>query len=258
VALNNEIVVVEHNSQAMLEMIGSDMAARPELKFGIWERLGVIALIVGVAGVVASLTLPPAVQDQLAHSGLGPILFWGSLAIIFLAVLFFVCDFALFVLTRMGIAIGMALAIIGTTLIIVGAVVGLVGAFRTDSPTKGSEHDTPWVYAVSQTQNNEIARIVAAVGARGKARQHNVDFQFIAITTDKPRKGAGKMFAALLDPGSQTTNFELEPGDYFITMRSDAGMFRESLKITLENNQLRQHIRILNEEDTVIYEATMP
>jgi hypothetical protein len=105
---------------------------------------------------------------------------------------------------------------------------------------------------------------MAAFDLRGRSGvklyhyQKNIDFFFNAITTDKPIIGAGSFFIPILDPGSTTTNWGLESGDYFITMRSDAGIFRESLKLTVENNQLRQHIRILNDEDVVIYEGNMP
>ena len=103
-----------------------------EFRFGIWERLAVAAFLAGVAGVVAGMTLPAAYQEALAHSGLGPILFWSSIAIISLSVLFFVCDLVLYLLQKMGIGVGAALATIGTALIVIGAVVGLVGAFKMD------------------------------------------------------------------------------------------------------------------------------
>lgn len=128
--------------------------ARPELSFGIGERLGVIALIVGVAGVAASVTLPPAIQEQLAQSGLGPILFWVSLGIIVFAVLFFVCDLAAYVLWKMGTGLGVSLAIIGTALIVVGGIVGLVGAFKADSAVKSHAGLIDLTRQLGQTPNN--------------------------------------------------------------------------------------------------------
>src|ERR1700733_12227447 len=106
-----------------------------DFRFGIWERLSVAGFIVGVAGLVASGTLPPDLQEALVQSGLGHALFWGSAVIILAAILFFICDLAFYILSKKGVKVGIALASIGTVLIILGALVGLIGAFKIDSPS---------------------------------------------------------------------------------------------------------------------------
>lgn len=110
----------------------------PNFRFGIWERLAAIALLAGVAGVMASMTLPSSYQEHLAQTGLGIYLFWISVAIIGLSVLFFVCDLALHIALKKGVKLGMALLSIGTVLIVVGFVVGLIGAFKFDESEEKS------------------------------------------------------------------------------------------------------------------------
>jgi hypothetical protein len=229
-----------------------------EFPFGLWERLAVTAFIAGVAGIAVSVAYPLAYPESAISIETWRFVLWLSIFILGSAVLFFICDLGLQIARSFGVKVGTALTSIGTILIVVGAIVGLIGAFRIDYPTKEPDADTPWVYAVPQSQGNEIKRIVAAIGARGRTRQHNVNFSFYARTTDKPRKGAGDFFVALLDPGSTTTNFELEPGDYFITMRSDAGVFTETLNLTIENGLLQQKIRIMNDKNAVIWQADRP
>jgi hypothetical protein len=102
------------------------------LRFGIIERLGVAAFLVGVAGVVASVTLPPAYQEALSHTWWGAFLFWGSLAVILASVLFFLCDLTLYVLRRRGVKLGTALISIAFVLGVAAAIVGLIGAFKID------------------------------------------------------------------------------------------------------------------------------
>lgn len=121
------------------------------------------------------------------------------------------------------------------------------------------EYDFPWVYATASYQDGKLQKITASIGAQGTARQHNVLIHFTALTKDKPMKGAGQMpLLSFIDPGSANTPWQLDLGNYFITMRTDVGMFRESLSLTIENDQIRQHIRILNDADEVVYEADIP
>jgi hypothetical protein len=100
-------------------------------RFGIIERLSVAAFIAGVAGVVASMSLPAPYQEFLAKTGFGPYLFWGSMLAIASTVAFFVGDLALYFLNRRSAKLG--LVVLGTAMIIVGGVVGLIGAFRVDN-----------------------------------------------------------------------------------------------------------------------------
>jgi hypothetical protein len=109
------------------------MVQAVEFRFGIWERLAGVTFLVSVLAVGASLTLPPSVQENLAQSGLGPVIFWISIVGVLAATLFFICDFAHYILRKLGASVGTALAIIGTALIIIGTSVGLVGAFKTDA-----------------------------------------------------------------------------------------------------------------------------
>jgi hypothetical protein len=101
-------------------------------RFGIIERLTVAAFVAGVAGVAASLSLPAPYQEFLASTGIGPILFLVSVAIIVASILFFLCDLILHICKKMGVREKMALVAIGTVLIVIGSIIGLIGAFRTD------------------------------------------------------------------------------------------------------------------------------
>lgn len=139
----------------------------------------------------------------------------------------------------------------------IGAVMGAI-AWGVESGTT-REYNTPWVYAVPQMKDNKLDVIYAMIGARGTARQHNINFYFTALTKDKPMKGAGGFFVPMLDPGSISTNFELDIGDYFITMRPDSGMFRESLSIESDGaNGIKQKIKILDENNTVVLDMSLP
>lgn len=119
------------------------------------------------------------------------------------------------------------------------------------------EYDTPIVYAVPTTRDGKLETLRAAIGARGTARQHNVAFDLMPETKDKPMRG-GHLFAALIDPGSTTTDIELDVGDYFIMMRADSGQFRETLNMTLVDGQVHQSIRILNDQNVEIFKMNSP
>jgi hypothetical protein len=113
-------------------------------RFGIIERLTVAAFIAGVAGVVASMTLPPPYQEFLAKTGLGPYLFWVSVVVIALTVVFFVGDMILYFLNKRSAKLG--LVMLGTALIIVGGFVGLIGALQVDGErprTAGAGNNAP-------------------------------------------------------------------------------------------------------------------
>jgi hypothetical protein len=112
------------------------MGSEASFKWGILERLAVAAFVVGVFGVVASVTLPPAYQEALAHTWWGSFLFVGSLVIIALAVAFFIGDLTLYVARKRGVKLGVILVITGTALIVIGGIVGLIGAFQIDHPQK--------------------------------------------------------------------------------------------------------------------------
>lgn len=119
----------------------------------------------------------------------------------------------------------------------------------------------PWVYASAvMGDDGKVQAIRAAFGAHGTGRQHNVKYDFTALTEDKPMKvPPSGIVAAMIDPGSFTTKWELDPGKYFILMRSDEGAFRESLSVEiLPDSTLHQEIRILDEKDRVIFEQEMP
>jgi hypothetical protein len=145
-------------------------------------------------------------------------------------------------------------------LLIVVFASGLVGSarwsFQIGSGTK--EYDTPFVYAVPTMNNDKLQAIHVAIGTRGKARQHNVNFQFTALTKGTPMKVPGNVFAPLLDPGSASMNAEFDPGDYFIVMRADSGLFRESLHIEVTNEKVKQTIRILDDDNTEVFKAAWP
>jgi hypothetical protein len=102
-------------------------------RFGIIERLAVAAFLAGVAGIVATLSLPPAIQEALVQSRWGPYLFWTSLVVVSLTTVFFICDLALYVAVKLGASVEIALVYIGFGLMAAGAVVGTIGAVRMDS-----------------------------------------------------------------------------------------------------------------------------
>ena len=102
-------------------------------RFGIIERVTVAAFIAGIFGVVASVTLPAPYQEALAKTGLGPYLFWISVACIAFTVVFFIGDLALYFLKRRRIKLGMAMVMVGTTMVVFGGLVGLIGAFKIDA-----------------------------------------------------------------------------------------------------------------------------
>jgi hypothetical protein len=110
-----------------------------EFRFGIIERLTVAAFLAGVAGVVASLTLPPPIQEWLTQTGLGPYLFGASAFVIIVSVFFFFADLALYLLDKRGTTRAMALVVFGTALIVIGSIIGLVGAFRVDKEKTSSD-----------------------------------------------------------------------------------------------------------------------
>ena len=77
--------------------------------------------------------LPAPYQEFLAHTGLGPYLFWISVVVILGSALFFVCDLVLYIAVKRGVKLGMALVFIGFGLMALGAVVGFYGAREVDS-----------------------------------------------------------------------------------------------------------------------------
>jgi len=109
-------------------------------RFGIGERISAVGIVIGLFGLVAGVSYPLAFPDA-------------DPAIIGASILFFVSDLALYLLRRVGIPLGTALAIIGTAFIVIGAIVGLIGALKTDHPSaaqnKESEHPVSNSNAVS-------------------------------------------------------------------------------------------------------------
>jgi hypothetical protein len=99
-------------------------------RFGIIERVTVAAFVAGVFGVVASMTLPAPYQEALAKSGLGPYLFWISVGVIALTVVFFIGDLILYFLKKRTVKLGLGMVILGTAMVVIGGMVGLVGAFQ--------------------------------------------------------------------------------------------------------------------------------
>ncbi len=112
------------------------------LRFGIGERISAVGIIIGLFGLVAGVSYPLAFPD--ADPAIARYCFEISAVIIGASILFFVSDLALYLLRRVGIPLGTALAIIGTAFIVIGAIVGLIGAMKTDHPSaaqnKESEH----------------------------------------------------------------------------------------------------------------------
>jgi hypothetical protein len=68
-------------------------------------------------------------------------------------------------------------------------------------------------------------------------------------------RGAGHFSIPILDPGSSiSTNWELDPGNYFILIETDVGQWRESLQVDAPNGELkRQFIRVLGDNDIEVF-----
>ncbi len=160
-----------------------------------------------------------------------------------------------------GHSLGAILVWFGMAMLVIGGAIGFVGAFILDRKigfaSKGVE--LCLIYAVPQHYQNGLIALTAAVSNRSvTTRMHNVKFTFTALTTDKPMRGAGVMPVTMLDRGlTTTTPWPLDPGAYFIIIETDSGRWFESLKIDLSNDHVSQSIRILDEQQKVVFEDTI-
>jgi hypothetical protein len=110
-------------------------------KLGIAERLAVVGLVAGVAGVAVSIAFPPAYPESLLSIDGWKIVFWISITILSISVLFGLSDIAVHVALRRGVELGTVLVLIGTIFIAIGIIIGLIGAFKMDNSSTRAEED---------------------------------------------------------------------------------------------------------------------
>jgi hypothetical protein len=144
------------------------------VRFGIGERLGAIGVIVGVAGVVVSVTYPLAYPESGISVETWRLVFWISALVFSASVLFFICDLIFLTLRRSGIKLGTALTIIGTFLIALGGIIGMIGAFKMDAkPEAPSERKTPNPYA--KFTNSELVQKVELFASQLRTFESDYD-----------------------------------------------------------------------------------
>jgi hypothetical protein len=109
--------------------------------FGIAERLAVLGIVLGLAGAIASVTVPLAYPDAFSPEALRQAS-WASLLVVGAGVLFGVCDLFVFYMVGVkGKKLAEALVILGTAFIAIGAVMGAIGAVKFDLTSTTDDPD---------------------------------------------------------------------------------------------------------------------
>ncbi|MCP9630722.1 hypothetical protein NML43_26830 [Rhodopseudomonas palustris] len=112
-------------------------------RFGIFERLAVIAFVAGVAGVILSIAFPLAYPNSPISKEAWQRIFWTSALVFGASALFSISEITVHVVQRMIIRVGSALVVIGICLIALGSFVGFLGAFRIDRESDNSSAEQP-------------------------------------------------------------------------------------------------------------------
>lgn len=209
-----------------------------EFRFGIWERLGIVALLAGVAGILVSIAFPLAYPESpISIEGWRAIL-WVSTFVLGAAVIFFVCDLSVYIASRKGVRLGLVLVSIGTILIIVGAIVGFVGAFKIDHPSKTVTEERPGPLAGltnSQLRERTIAFAQSLRDLQGRYDSESNQMQFQSWVRRRSTSDENEKLAMSREEEAQSMLLrdKLEM-DFRNKYRSDGLVLREELRKRLK------------------------
>jgi hypothetical protein len=235
-------------------------------RFGFFERLAVVGIVIGVAGAIASWVVPLSLVEWLVDQGIQPdYLFAGSVLLIAFAVVIFLIDFSIFLLAKRGVRRAMALVIVGTAFIILGGIIGMYGAFTTDHPGKPRETSGPrptlkvgfgqrdisirWPDAdiFPHTEGDQLPRPPLTLKIRNVGALKAVDVEIaFAIADDQE----------VLRTDLQTSVFKQlvkgEAESWDIPLEFLSGQSSRAISVMLRGANVRR-IPVLNEEDLVVY-----